>query len=549
MTFQWPRDGVSVVLLPAGNQGDAVFNLAKEWTSHHLLTPAIYVKLDEQSELSLDRFESSGPVPLIAHVIGRNGEVSVSLIDELTRNDIDLLKIGACRMVEETDSYHEKQDRFIDRVRSQIRNSAPKRESDSEYVVGTKIMLLNLISGPTMRNGGSTKHLIELEWDANIILSPEDRPTPSGFDSYTDDTEAKFPGFLLSNIASTLGLWTGVNKSVLELQEVESSTAFDKVLVQRTFARVVKTDGVAIKMAAASLKQIEVDGNPITDPTFELRGKERLEDAELTAEIANLVKSTLAADNRALSFNLEPFQGVDQVTKVKFLDGIKMFFSFLWQKLISLPRNFIESMVEIFNRKSTEILFGTDSGYEVGVERDLEKWGLNRKDNQDLIKIEQVKSLVTEKLDELSLAPNYRADHPGLWSAQRKFVIDILDGTLDTNKGKILADTEKLIPKYGNVWDVPSYILDPDEDPEQLRSTLDWLDADAALKLKTSLDEEVALLEKEATEYGLEFIEFDKEKQEAKRVVRQVRNFREKIADREKMLGMIISEIGVSADE
>lgn len=549
MTFQWPKDGVSVVLLPAGALGDAVFNLAIEWTSHHLLSPAIFVKLDEQSEQSLDQFESSGPVRLVAHVIGRNGEVAVSLIDELTRNDIDLLKIGACRLVEETDSYHEKQDRFIDRVRSQIRNSAPKREIDSDYVVGTKIMLLNLISGPTMRNGGSTKHLLELEWDANIIMSPEDRPTPSGFDSYTDDTEVKFPGFLLCNIASTLGLWTGVNKSVLELQEVESSTAFDKVLVQRTFARVVKTDGVAIKMAAASLKQIEVEGNPIADPTFQLRGKERLEDAELTAEIANLVKSTLAADNRALSFNLEPFQGVEQVTKVKFFDGVKMFFTFLWQKLISLPRNFIESMVEIFNRKSTEILFGADSGYEVGVERDLEKLGLNRKDNQDLIKIEQVKNLVNEKLDELGLTPNYRADHPGLWSAQRKFVIDILDGTLENNKGKILADTEKLIPKYGNVWGVPSYILDPDEDPEQLKSTLDWLDADAALKLKTSLDEEVALLEKEATEYGLEFVEFDKEKQEAKRIVRQVRNFREKVADREKMLGMIISEIGVATDE
>lgn len=549
MSFQWPKEGASVVLLPAGALGGAIFQLAIEWTFHHLLAPAIYVNLDEQIENAFSRFESNGPVTLVAHVVGRNGEVRVSLIDELTRNDIDLLKIGACRIVEESDSFHEKQDRFIDRIRSQIQNSAPKRESNNEFVVGTKIMLLNLISGPTMRNGGSTKHLLELEWDANIILSPEDRPTPSGFDSYTDETEAKFPGFLLSNIASTLGLWTGVNKSVLELQEIESSTAFDKVLVQRTFARVVKTDGVAIKMAAASLKDIELNGNPIVDPTFELRGKERLGDSELSSEIANLVKSTLEADNGALTFNLEPFQSSNQVTKVKFLDGLKMFFSFLWQKLISLPRNFIESMVEIFNRKSTEILFGADSGYEVGVERDLEKLGLNRKDNQDLIKIEQVKNLVQEKLDEMSLTPNYRAEHPGLWAAQRKFVIDILDGTLDTNKGKILADTEKLIPKYGNVWEVPSFVLDPDEDPEQLQSTLDWLDADAAIKLKASLDEELTLLEKEATEYGLEFVEFDKEKQEAKRVVRQIRNFREKVADREKMLGMMISEIGVGADD
>lgn len=549
MTFQWPKDGVSVVVLPAGALGQSIFDIAVEWTAHHLLTPAIYVKIDEQEDAALAQFENVGPVELAAHVIGRNGEVRVSLIDELTRNDIDLLKIGACRMVEGDASFHEKQDRFIDRVRNQVRNSAPKLETNNEFRVGTKIMLLNLISGPTMRAGGSTTHLLELEWNANIIMSPEDRPTPSGFDSFTNETTAKFPGFLLSNIASTLGLWTGVNKSILELQDVESSTAYDKVLVQRTFARVVKTEGVAIKMAAASLKQIEEDGNPIADPTFELHGKERLKESELATEISNLVTSTLAADDFALSFKLEPFAGVESVTKVKFLDGVKMFFSFLWQKLISLPRNFIESMVEIFNRKSTELLFGADSGYEVGVERDLEKLGLNRKDNQDLIKIEQVKTLVQSKIDEMSLTPNYRAEHPALWAAQRKFVIDILDGTLDSNKGKILADTEKLIPKYGNVWEVPSFVLDPDEDPEQLLSTLDWLDADAAIKLKTNLDEEVALLEKESIEYGLEFVEFDKEKQEAKRVVRQIRNFREKVADREKMLGMIISEIGDSSDE
>jgi hypothetical protein len=205
-------------------------------------------------------------------------------------------------------------------------------------------------------------------------------------------------------------------------------------------------------------------------------------------------------------------------------------------------------MIEIFNRKSTEVLFGQDSGYEVGVERDLEKLGLSKKDNQDLIKIEQVKNLVQSKLDELSLEPNYRVDHPALWAAQRKFVIDILDGTLGTNPGKVLADTEKLIPKYGNIWEVPSFALDPDEDSEQLLSTLDWLDADAALKLKNALDEEVALLQKESTEYGLEYVEFDKEKQAAKKIVRQIRNFREKTVDREKMLGMIISEIGVGKE-
>jgi hypothetical protein len=549
MSFNWPSEGVSITLLPAGLLGDEIFDLAVEWTSHHLLVPSIYVKVDEQGSSAFSKFEENGPQKIIAHVIGRDGEVEVSLIDELTRNDSSLLRVGACRLITASEAFHEKQDQLVDRIREQITLSAPKHEKDGSSYVGTKLLLMNLIAGSSKQDIGSTERLLELDWDVNVVFSSEDRPTPTGFDSFTIDKEEKFPGFMLSNIASTLGLWSGINKSVLELSDIEKSTTYDKVLVQRTFARVVKTEGVAVKMAASALKQIEDFGNPIVDPTFELRGKERLEEKETAAAISKLVQSTLEADNGALSFNLEPFAGVQGVTKVRFLDGVKMFFSFLWQKIVSFPRNLIESMVEIFNRKSTELLFGEDSGYVVGVERDLEKLGLNRKDNQDLIKIEQVKNLVQSKLEEMSVTPTYRADHPGLWSTQRNFVIDILDGSLEGYKGKVLADTEKLIPKYGNVWEVPSFVLDPDEDPEQLLSTLDWLDADAAVKLKSTLDDEVILLQKEATDYGLEFVEFDKEKQEAKLVVRQIRNFREKTADRERMLGMMISEIGVSSDE
>ena len=69
---------------------------------------------------------------------------------------------------------------------------------------------------------------------------------------------------------------------------------------------------------------------------------------EIDGEIAKLVKNTLQADDRALSFKLEPFPGVDTKTKVKFLVGVKMFFSFLWEKIKSFPRNIIESVIEVF---------------------------------------------------------------------------------------------------------------------------------------------------------------------------------------------------------
>lgn len=270
MAFRWPKEGVSVVLLPSGELGQQVLSLAKEWTAHRLLAPSLFVVVEEQDPRALEPFTSSGPVRMAAHVIGRDGTVVDSLIDQLGRDDLDLLRVLACRFVEDSQSFHHEQDRLIDRIRDQVEFSIARHERDGSKSVGTKLLLLNLISGPTMRTGGSTRHLLEFEWDANIVLSPEDRSTPAGFDTFTDENDPTFAGFILSNIASTVGLWTGINKSVLELSGVDQSATYNKVVVQRTFGRVVKTDGIAIRMAASALKEIEDHGNPASDPTYVL---------------------------------------------------------------------------------------------------------------------------------------------------------------------------------------------------------------------------------------------------------------------------------------
>lgn len=543
MSFIWPREGVSLVLLPASELGDQVFDLALEWTRHRLLTPALYVKLDEQDPGALVGLRQSGPAKLLAHVVGRNGSRQVSLMDELTRNDLDLLRIVACRIVEDSAPYHERQDKFVDRLREQVKLAAPHFEEDAKTRLGTELLLINLIAGPTMRGGGSTKHLLEVEWDANVILSPEDRSTPTGFDSFTQETEQRFAGFLMSNLASTAGLWTGVNKSLLELSDIETSVTFDKVLVQRTFVRVVKTDGVAVKMAASGLRWIEEEGNPANNPTFVVHNKERLREEEFNDAISKVVAETLAADGGALTFNFKSRKNLGDKIKVGFREAFKMFFSFFWGRIKALPRNLWEAFISLVNRKSTEVFFGADGDYEVEVRRGLDRIGLNRKDVDELERIERKKKLVQEQLDEMKLKTAYRSAHPNLWRAQRKIVTDLLDGTYDAVPGKILANPEHLVPKKGEEWEVPSFVLDPDEDPEQVKSTLDWLDADRALKLSDQLGREVAALSKEARELGLEMIAAEKDKDATKALVRQIRGVSERTASRERSLRSIIEGV------
>ena len=544
MAFRWPKEGVSVVLLPSGGLGQQVLSLAKEWTAHRLLGPSLFLVVEEQEARALEPFKSTGPVRMAAHVIGRDGSVVDSLIDQLGRNDIDLLRILACRFVEDTQSFHHEQDRLIDRIRDQVKSSIARYESDATRNLGTKLLLLNLISGPTMRTGGSTEHLLEFEWDANIVLSPENRSTPAGFDTFTDESDPTFAGFILSNIASTVGLWTGINKSVLELSGVDQSATYNKVVVQRTFGRVVKTDGIAIRMAASALKEIEDHGNPASDPTYVLKDKKRLKDNEFQPAISKLVEDTLGASDAALRFNFDVSKEEITGKKIGFVEGLKMLGAFLWDKIVSFPRNLLEAVIETFNRKATKLFFGEDSDIAIDVHKDLRRYGMQVRDGEDLLKIQKVKDSVKSVVDDILLGPTYRGQHPQLWQQQRELILAVLDGNSPHFPDKILADTEKLIPKHGNVWTVPEFLLDTDEDPDEIISSLDWLDVDEAQKISTRLEEEISLLQSELRDSRQELLEAEKEKLAAKAAARKLRNEREREASKDESLKSIIKEFG-----
>ena len=544
MAFRWPKEGVSVVLLPSGELGQQVLSLAKEWTAHRLLAPSLFVVVEEQDPRALEPFKSVGPVRMAAHVIGRDGSVVDSLIDQLGRDDIDLLRVLACRFVEDTQSFHHEQDRLIDRIRDQVETSIARHERDATRSIGTKLLLLNLISGPTMRTGGSTEHLLEFEWDANIVLSPENRSTPAGFDTFTDESDSTFAGFILSNIASTVGLWTGINKSVLELSGVDQSATYNKVVVQRTFGRVVKTDGIAIRMAASALKEIEDHGNPAADPTYVLNGKERLKDEQFQPAISKLVEDTLGASDAALRFNFDVSKEELTGKKIGFVEGLKMLGAFLWDKIVSFPRNLLEAIIETFNKKATKLFFGENSDIAIDVHKDLRRYGMQVKDGEDLLKIQKVKDSVKSVVDDILLGPTYRGQHPQLWQQQRELILAVLDGNSPHFPDKILADTEKLIPKHGNVWTVPEFLLDTDEDPDEVISSLDWLDVEEAQKISTRLEEEISLLQSELRDSRQEMHDAEKEKLDAKAAARKLRNEREREASKDKSLKTIIKEFG-----
>lgn len=544
MSFRWPKEGVSVVLLPSGELGREMLELAHEWTKHRVLAPALYVVVEEQSEIAASDFQKTGPVAIPAHIIGRDGSVVDSLIRQLAQNDLNLVKVLACRFVEDNSSFHEIQDRIVDRIRTQIESSAPQREESNGITKGTKLLLLNLISGPSMRSGGSTEHLLEFQWDANIILSPENRSTPSGFDAFSLESEPSFSGFILSNIASAIGLWTGINKSILELSGMDSSATYDKVIVQRTFGRIVKTDGISIRMAASALKDIELYGSPVVDPTFVLKDKKQFTDKEFEAAISELVTDTLKADNAALKFDFEKKNDDDKKEAISFLDGLKLLGAFLWEKIVTFPRNLLEAIIQTFNKKATQLLFGEESDIVIDAHKDLRRFGIRTKDAEDLIKIAAVKDTVREVLDDVVLGPAYRGQHPQLWRQQRNLILEVLDGKYQNFPDKVLANTEKLIPKYGNTWSIPEFLLDHDEDPATVISSLEWLDVDEAERILKDIDADLDLFQEELRDYRREMLEADQVKAASKASTREVRTEHDREVAKNRALNMILGEYG-----
>jgi hypothetical protein len=252
-------------------------------------------------------------------------------------------------------------------------------------------------------------------------------------------------------------------------------------------------------------------------------------------DIDLIYKSSFDKANRS-SVNTQRGIGIDE--------GLKMLGAFLWDKIISFPRNLLEAIIETFNRKATKLFFGEDGDIAIDVHKDLRRYGMQVKDGQDLLKIQKVKDSVKSVVDDILLGPTYRGQHPQLWQQQRELILAVLDGNSPHFPNKILADTEKLIPKHGNVWSVPEFLLDMDEDPDEIISSLDWLDVDEAQKISTRLEEEISLLQSELRVSRQEMLDAEKEKLGAKAAARKLRNEREREASKEKSLSTIIKEFG-----
>ncbi|MEY4020054.1 MAG: hypothetical protein RL484_206, partial [Actinomycetota bacterium] len=247
----WESEAVSVIVLPSGDQGRAILDLAQDWSRSWLLTPALWMLADEIPHFDANQdIDLQVPPKLSAYLLGRDSEQNsvkeeVDVFWTLGSQAFKTIRFIAVRteqdpaMMERTSIGAETAARFIQR-------SVPiARDLARAELTGALFSKYNLVIAPTNERR-VLEGVLSQFWDANLIAAAEDRSTPLSTDSFVKVGE-RFTGFALAHIATTAGLWAGLPVSSAEISSEKSQLR--QARLQRVFVRGVTSDSLSADVA------------------------------------------------------------------------------------------------------------------------------------------------------------------------------------------------------------------------------------------------------------------------------------------------------------
>lgn len=254
----WDSEAVSIIVLPSGNQGHAILDLAQEWSRSWLLTPALWMLADEIPDFDPTvEVDMQVPPSLKAYLLGRDLEQNavreeVDVFWTLGSQPFHTVRFVAVRteqtpeLMKRTTIGAETAAQFIEKAIPQKINRDGNDQNDSYF------KKYNLVISPTNERG-VLQGVLSTFWDANLIAAAEDRATPLSTDSFVKVGE-KFVGFALAHIATTAGLWAGLPYSSAQIDHAK--TQHRQARLQRVFVRGVSSDTLSADVAHWALQKL-----------------------------------------------------------------------------------------------------------------------------------------------------------------------------------------------------------------------------------------------------------------------------------------------------
>ncbi len=264
----WSSGTASVIVLPSGEQGRAILDLAQSWSRSWLLTPALWMLADEIPEFDpTTDIDSMVPPNLSAYLLGRDTEQNpvreqVDVFWALGSQEFKIIRFVAVRTEQDLDQM-KKTSLGAETAAKFIERAVPKVTDRSKEEPIGPFRKYNLIIAPTNEKR-VVRGVVDQFWDANLIAAAEDRSTPLSTDSFVKEGD-RFIGFALAHIATTAGLWAGLPIGSAEIKGSSERTQLRQARLQRVFVRGVTNDALSADVAHWALQKLNN-----TDTNFEI---------------------------------------------------------------------------------------------------------------------------------------------------------------------------------------------------------------------------------------------------------------------------------------
>jgi hypothetical protein len=475
----WESEAVSIIVLPSGDQGREILDLAQDWSRSWLLTPALWMLADEIPEFDPEKnIELQVPPRLMAYLLGRDAEQNsvkeeVDVFWTLGSQPFKTIRFIAVR-TEQDSALMQKTSIGAERAAQFIQRAVPEpRDKSRSELTGALFRKFNLIIAPTNERG-LLEGVLSNFWDANLIAAAEDRSTPLSTDSFVKVGE-RFTGFALAHIATTAGLWAGLPISSAEINS--EKVQMNLARLQRVFVRGVTSDALSADVAHWALQKLNY-----SDTNFEISAVEGQNVATIAAERQEFFMNELVefimsgptpeGDNFLyVPFQESPFKTAKARWYVRFLERI----GDMGSGLVGLPR---------WAAASAE--------YRIDIAMDDEA------DEQILYKgipDRLAPRLKLPPIDVLiaSLKPRLPMPTPDLWKHMRESISSAIDAPTgnhppvltDAQDGKrlVFATVDQVLPDPDALWSGEKFKSGTEVDLK----TVGWLDAEAAYQTGTNI--------------------------------------------------------------
>lgn len=236
------RSERTVYVVTSNPEGVEVRNMVAAWTQAGIVDDSLWVTPGDIT------VQPSGPPVVTAAYVQRGAEESrVDLFTALATHSLSSVRLVVLQLLTHPGSGDLDVVAAGKTLREAVRIALPRRPSGDSASVTTHLRAVNALI-PVSRAYGATRDLLLPGWDANVVVSPEDRP-----DLDRATVFVRHPGNFVGHAAvaaSALGgILDGMDQGALDHLELDSTTTDHDLLVARFTVRSVVGDDIVEALA------------------------------------------------------------------------------------------------------------------------------------------------------------------------------------------------------------------------------------------------------------------------------------------------------------